>query len=76
MQTIFRGKKISSILGILPQREGMFDDEVDNYSFPAKQTLRLKKIMGFNKHRLSKSTSTVSDFSIYGLQYMLEHAWI
>lgn len=76
MQAIFKGKRISSILGILPEKEGVFDEEVDNYSFPAKQTLRLKKIMGYNKHRLSKITSTVSDFSVYGLQYMLAHKWL
>lgn len=76
MQTIFSGKRISSLLGILPEAESLFDDEVDNYSFPAKQTMRLKKVMGFNKHRLSKETSTVSDFAVYGLKYMLEKGWI
>ena len=47
MQTVFSGKRISSILGILPETESLFDDEVGNYSFPPKQTMRLKKIMGF-----------------------------
>lgn len=76
MQTIFSGKRISSMLGILPEKEGYFDDEVDNYSFPPKQTMRLKKVMGFHKHRLSKDTSTVSDFAVYGMKHMLEHGWI
>ena len=69
MQTFFSGKKISSMLGVLPEKEGFFDDEAENYSFPVKQTMRLKKVMGFNKHRLSKSTSTVSDFAVYGITY-------
>lgn len=72
----FRGKRIHSMLGILPETVGYFDDEVNNYSFPVKQTLRLKKIMGFNQHRLAKETSTVSDFAAYGLKYMLENNWI
>lgn len=76
MQTVFSGKRISAMLGILPEKEGYFDDEVDNYSFPPRQTMRLKKIMGFHKHRLSKDTSTVSDFAVYGMKYMLEHEWI
>lgn len=76
MQTTFYGKRISSVLGILPQTEAFFDDEVDNYSFPARQTMRLKKVMGFNKHRLAKETSTVSDFAVYGMNYILEHGWI
>ena len=76
MQTVFKGKKITSMLGVLPETIGYFDDEVGNYSFPEKQTLRLKKVMGYNQHRLAKETSTVSDFAVYGLNYMLENKWI
>lgn len=76
MQTIFKGRRIASILGVLPETESMFDDEVNNYEFPVKQTLRLKKVMGFNKHRLAKESSTVSDFAVYGLSYMLEKGWV
>ena len=76
MITKFRGKRITSMLGILPETVGLFDDEVENYSFPPKQTMRLKKIMGYDRHRLAKDTSTVSDFAVYGLRYMLENDWI
>ena len=76
MITEFSNKKITSMLGIVPETLVNFDDEIDNYTFPPKQTLRLKKIMGYNQHRLAKDTSTVSDFAVYGLNYMLEHKWI
>ncbi len=76
METWFKGKKISSMLGVLPETIGYFDEEVDNYSFPKKQTMRLKKVMGYNQHRLAKETSTVSDFSVFGLKYMLDNEWI
>ena len=72
----FTGKKITAMLGILPETISYFDDEVNNYSFSPKQTMRLKKIMGYKQHRLAKETSTVSDFAVYGLNYMLEHNWI
>ncbi len=71
MKAVFKGKKISGILGILPEEVSYFDDEVDNYAFPPKQTLRLKKVMGFEKHRLAKSDSTASDFCIFGLKHLL-----
>jgi len=74
--THFKGKRISSILGVLPETIGKFDDEVDNYSFPPKQTMRLKKVMGYNQHRLAKESSTVSDFAVYGLNYILDNEWI
>lgn len=76
MQTTFQNKKISAILGILPEKESLFDDEVGNYSFPEKQTLRLKRVMGYEKHRISKETSSASDFAVYGLKYMLQENWI
>lgn len=76
MITEFKGKKISAMLGILPETIGYFDDEVNNYSFPPKQTMRLKKVMGYNQHRLAKDSSTVSDFAAYGLNYMLQNDWI
>lgn len=76
MITRFEGKKISAMLGVLPETVGFFDDEVHNYSFPEKQTMRLKKVMGYNQHRLSKETSTVSDFAVYGLKHMLDNNWI
>lgn len=76
MITEFRGKRISAMLGVLPETVAHFDDEVSNYAFPERQTMRLKKIMGYNQHRLAKNTSTVSDFAAYGLQYILDNGWI
>lgn len=76
MKMTFEGKKISAILGVLPENEVYFEDEVGNYSFPEKQTLRLKKVMGYEKHRISKETSTVSDFAIAGIRHMLDNKWI
>ena len=68
MQTTFCGKRISSILGVLPEQEFFFEDEVGNYAFPEKQTLRLKRVMGYEKHRISKPESAASDFAYYGIR--------
>lgn len=76
MITTFSDKKISAMLGVLPKLVSKFDDEVGNYSFPAQQTMRLKKVMGYNQHRLAALNSTVSDFGIYGLDYMLQNQWL
>ena len=76
MQTTFHGKRIASILGVLPETIANFDDEVGNYAFPPSQTMRLKRVMGYKQHRLAKESSTVSDFGVCGLRYMLDNAWI
>ena len=76
MITEFKGKKITSMLGILPENTVLFDDEVSNYSFPPNQTMRLKKLMGYDRHRLTKETTTVSDLAVYGMKYILDNGWI
>ena len=38
--------------------------------------MRLKKVMGYNQHKLAKGTSTVSDFAVYGLNFILKSDWI
>jgi len=76
MKTIFKEKKISGILTVLPETESYFDDEINNYAFPPKQTLRLKKIMGYEKHRLAKQETATSDLCVFGLNYLLEEKLI
>lgn len=72
MKLTFNNKKIDGILTVLPEQEVLFDDEVENYSFPVKQTMRLKKVMGFEKHRIVKPETASSDLCAEGLSYLLE----
>lgn len=76
MELTFKNKKISGILTVLPETESFFDDEIGNYDFPEKQTKRLKKVMGFNKHRIAKDSSTASDFCVEGLNYLIQQELI
>lgn len=76
MRTVFKQKRIAGLLGILPETISYFEDEVDNYTFPPKQTLRLKKLMGYESHRLAKKENTASDFCKFGIQYLLEKKYI
>ncbi|MDO5111460.1 MAG: ketoacyl-ACP synthase III [Clostridia bacterium] len=72
MKTVFKNKRVAGILTVLPQNEALFEDEVGNYSFPEKQTLRLKKVMGYEKHRIAKPETASSDLALYGLSHLLE----
>lgn len=71
MNMVFKNKRITGILGLLPEEESCFDDEIGNYSFSEDQTKQLKGIMGYGKHRLAKNSSTTSDFCVCGLEYLL-----
>lgn len=76
MKTTFSGKKITGMLGILPEKESFFDEEVENYSFPEKQTMRLKKVMGYEKHRISKESTAISDLAVAGMNFLLEKEYL
>lgn len=76
MKTIFHQKKISGLLSVVPQTVVRFEDEVDNYTFPAKQTLRLQRVMGYKQHRIVKESTATSDLCCAGLQHILAQGWL
>lgn len=72
MKFLFRNKKISGIMCVLPESEVFFDDEIHNYTFPISQTKRLKSVMGFEKHRVVKQETASSDLCLYGMEQLLQ----
>lgn len=70
MQFNFYNKQISAILTVLPENESYYDDEVENYNFPPQKSMKLKELMGFNKHRLAPHGMLASDLAIAGLKKM------
>lgn len=73
MDFSFKNKRISGILTILPQKVRTFEDDMGNYNFPEKKSLRLKKVMGYNTHRIADPGQCSSDFCIHGLQYLFDN---
>lgn len=71
MQTIFSGKKITGMLGVLPETIYDFDEETPN--FPRKRVQRLKNVMGYGKRRRAKKDTTTSDLCLFGLRYLLKN---
>jgi len=72
MNLKFHHKKITGILTILPENEIKFEDEIDNYNFSRGQSMKLKLIMGYNKRRIVKEGTTISDLCIFGMNYLFE----
>lgn len=69
----FSNKRISGILTVLPENEVKFVDEMKNFDFPVAKSLKLQKIMGFEKHRIVDSEVCVSDLAVFGLQHLIDH---
>jgi len=72
MNLKFKGKRIAGILTVVPSNVSRFDDEVQNYSFSTESTMKLKRIMGFNEHRIVSGNTCVSDLCIFGLRYLFD----
>ena len=72
MNFVFQGKRISGLLAVVPANEGSFLEEMQNFNFPAHRSLKLKEVMGYDKHRLVQGETCVSDLAVYGLQHLID----
>jgi 3-oxoacyl-[acyl-carrier-protein] synthase-3 len=73
MKLTFKNKKISGIATVLAPRELRFEEEMHNYKFSEKKCLRLKEVMGFNKHRLVDESTCASDLCVSGMEQLFEN---
>ena len=72
MNLTFKNKKITGILTVFPKNEIKFEDEIDNYEFSRKQSMKLKLVMGFNKRRAVEKGTTISDLCVHGLNHLFD----
>ncbi len=70
MNTVFANKKISGILGILPEKSYQFTDEMDGGDTP--RNTKIAKNMGYGQRYRVKPGTTTGDLCIYGMKYLLE----
>ncbi len=73
MHLKFKNKRISGILSVLPSNEIHFVDEISNYNFSEKQSVKLGKIMGYGSRRIVNSDTCVSDLCTHGLNYLFDN---
>lgn len=73
MHLRFKNKKITGILSVLPANEINYVDEIENYNFSEKQSIKLGKIMGYGTRRIVNNGTTVSDLCAYGLNYLFDN---
>ena len=73
MHLKFKNKKITGILSVLPSNEINYLDEIGNYNFSEKQSIKLGKIMGYGSRRIVNSNTSVSDLCTHGLNYLFDN---
>lgn len=70
MNFSFAGKRIAGILTVLPAHERTFLDDMKNFDFPEEKSLKLKKVMGYDRHRLVSDDTCVSDLAVHGFKHL------
>ncbi len=76
MNLHFKNKKVTGILTVLPEREVLFEDEMENYNSPVAKSLKLKAAMGFNKKRIVLEGVTSADLCIAGLSHLFDNGML
>lgn len=71
MNFSFRNKRIAGVLTVLPANERTFLEDMKDFDFPEAKSLKLKTVMGYDKHRIVKDEATcVSDLTVHGFQHL------
>lgn len=72
MNFTYAGKRISGILTVLPANERTFDEDMKDFDFPPEKSLKLKKVMGYDRHRIVKDETCVSDLAVHGFRHLFD----
>lgn len=72
MNFTFHRKHISGILAVVPAHEQSFNDDMRAFNFPESRSLKLKEVMGYDKHRLVEPGVCVSDLAVFGLEHLFK----
>jgi 3-oxoacyl-[acyl-carrier-protein] synthase-3 len=73
MHLTFKNKKITGVLSVLPENEIRFSEEIGNFNFTEKQSVKLGKIMGYGTQRIVDNNTCVSDLCVFGMNYLFDN---
>jgi 3-oxoacyl-[acyl-carrier-protein] synthase-3 len=71
MKHIFKNKRISAIISVLPKQELSFDDEYPLLKLSEEKARRFKKTIGLDRHRIAPPEVCSSDLCLFGLKRLL-----
>lgn len=68
----FENKRISAILSILPKHIAKYENELEDYPFPIKQSIMLGKMMDYNTRREIGEVECLSDYALLGIKRLIK----
>ncbi len=72
MNFVFRKKRISGILTVVPAKERTFLEEMKNYNASEARSLKLKEVMGYDRRRIVEPGVCVSDLAVFGIKHLFD----
>jgi len=72
MNFIHRNKRIAGVLAVVPVNERSFVEEMRNFNFSEARSLKLKEVMGYDKHRIVQPGVCVSDLAVFGMEHLFQ----
>lgn len=77
MNFSFTNKRIAGVLTVLPANERTFMEDMKDFDFPEAKSLKLKTVMGYDKHRIVKDDTTcVSDLVVHGFRHLFDRGLV
>jgi len=73
MDFIYQNISVKGLLVVLPKNERDFMDDMKMFDFPESRSLKLKEVMGYDKHRVVEEQTCVSDLAIHGLKHLFNN---
>jgi len=72
MDFTYQNKVLSGLSVVLPKNERLFLDDMKEFNAPVNRSLKLKEIMGYDRHRVVDEGVCVSDMAIHGLKSLFK----
>ena len=76
MNFVFHDRKISGLLAVVPANERSFVEEMAKFNAPVSRSMKLKQVMGYDKHRLVAGPVCASDLACFGLEHLFKNGWL
>lgn len=70
MRLSYTDRAVTGLLTVLPTNERNFVDEMANFNFSPKRSLKLKEVMGYDRHRIVAGPICSSDLAVAGIEHL------
>lgn len=76
MNFTFSKRRISGLLAVVPANERTFVEDMANFDFPTQRSLKLKAVMGYDKHRMVEDGVCASDLAVFGMEHLFRQGFL